>query len=392
MCVTWRRIRVGPLRNTPLFAEQRAMVREEDHYRVVEQTQFFDRGEDFADPEVNAHRLSGVIRPQAIDAGLRHLNVRVWWLPPFRPGGVRHVFIQKAVGRIPRLVGIEGFQVQEERLLVVVATQPIDYVLRGEFDDRLALLLVSRAIGQELTHEIRASRIHLHPAIPELPGIVLRDDFLQFRGGLFVVVDLVPSRPLVISVTPMEVLARALQVRNVGNQSGVVAGLEERLRHRLIFVIQLMPARRLDGFVLVEIVVGHDPAAGHQHASDRDCRHPFRIAVLEDHAVLGELVQLRALDKTVPAIRLQVVRAERVRVEEDEVLAVSLVSLVGRPLPLPARQLSGGRGVTSGQARRSAGRGCRGSREKPPAGKLVALGIRHICEAYHMQVAPGSRR
>ncbi len=143
----------------------------------------------------------------------------------------------------------------------------------------------------------------------------------------------------------MKVAAGTLQVRQVRDQRREVTGFGQCFGESDIFVIKMMPARKLYRLGLVVIAEWKDAAARIQNAPRRNSRKPFRIVVLEQHRRFGETVQVRTIDPLAP-VRGQIVRAEGIGNEQDQIQAIAL--LLGRLLPVRASAASGLRGCVAG--------------------------------------------
>ena len=148
----------------------------------------------------------------------------------------------------------------------------------------------------------------------------------------------------------MEVSARLLQVRQIGDKRRGIARLNEDFGQGHIFVVELMPPGQLHRFVLIIVIGRDDPPARIQLAPDGNRRHALRIRVLEYDRLFRKTVQVRAFHP-LASISRQVIRAERIGNQQDDIQVVSL--LFGRALPVRA---STGGGLRSGAGSRGKAR------------------------------------
>ena len=218
-------------------------------------------------------------------------------------------------------------------------------------------------------------RIDLFPSVPDLRRVLLLGKAAKRLRREAVVRGWRTARPFEVAVAAMEVHPRHLEVRVVGDEGGAVACLAQGLRQGLVFVEEPVPAGQLVRTVLVEHAARSHAPTGQHRAPGGDCRHAVGIAVFEGDAVLGEPIEAGATHQAVASVRLEVVRSERVRDQEDQIAAVALAALVRRPFPGPAGTGNGSRAAC--QAARGARRGARSCGQESPARKPGWSGVGH---------------
>ena len=92
--------------------------------------------------------------------------------------GLLQILLQKLLRRIPRLVRIECFHVQEERTLLVILLEPVDRVLGSLLHNRFAVLQPALAVGGVLIEEIAEALLRLASELARQFGLV------QVVGGV----------------------------------------------------------------------------------------------------------------------------------------------------------------------------------------------------------------
>ena len=135
---------------------------------------------------------------------------------------VFQVFFQKLARRIPGLVRIESFYVQKERSFLVVFLQPRDRLARGLFHQGVSVLqpalAVRRVLIQERAKVLTTAELNVQRRLIQILSRIQIQKVRQLARSLAVIVNFLPTHPVVITIAPMEITSRPLQVWQVGDQ------------------------------------------------------------------------------------------------------------------------------------------------------------------------------
>ena len=325
------------LLDAPLLAQVRAVVRGEDDGRVFPQPEIIELLKQASDPAVHkGHfaRIEGADPRQVLPADVLAANT----VAEERTveGEVVVVLLREAQRGIPRLVGIEHLDPEQERLVGGVVLQP-----RHGPTARLRAEVVVLRLPMARVHKVLARQevilltAHVFGHVPcGIDGSA---------GPGLPPVGFLPADPFPGIERPVEVEVRLEKVRAVHDEPGPDALRVGDLGDRDVAGIERLPP-----------ALRQDRVAGEKDAPHRDGGEAVPVALGEGYALGREPVEIGRLDPVV-AVTPQVIGTEGVADHHDDIHGPVLLlgdgpGLSGNPARLrrPARGSNLGDGHAPG--------------------------------------------